>query len=403
MRLDAGTLGPVDGTCVHPPELPERVSWDLRPARWSTGLVIVDLPSEADGEVVCFAPPGAALYSEDGLAVAAWRRGVWSTETDFVAGRRPVEVDPLRLSEVTELIPSDFATWMERATAAHVEKLRAFAKRRPLDEELTAAATGLGEELESVAPGALERCHAELNVYTARTEILERQARTREGDAATPTPFEFKSRLPRFLIQALLFASLYALYRWVRPDGPAGGLDTQLNHLSLSATLDVLMWIYGSAHVAVAFTFLIWVFFRRNGAFDFVRNAVIAAAALSVVPYLFFATGGVYGNAPSHDVPASAIPTMPALHLSIALLVGVWGFLLVHSKAARAAWLSYPVLALAAVVASEPSDLLLSIVGGLLAAVAASFVAIGAGRLHRTWQSPRLPGIRLPHLPSISS
>jgi hypothetical protein len=362
--------------------------------------VVVDFASEADDEVVCFAPPGASLYGEDGLAVATWRRGVWSTDAEFVAGRSPIGIDALKVSEATELIPSDFAKWAERETAAHVEKLRAFAKRRPRQVALAAAATRLCEELESVAPGALERCHIELDVSAARTEMLERQARAREGNAATPTPLEW-SRLPRFALQALLFASLYSLYRWVRPDGPSSGFQAPLNQLSPGAVLDVLMWIYGSAHVAMAFAFLIWVFFRRHGAFDFVRNAVIAAAVLSVVPYLLLAAGGVYGGEPSDDVPASAVPTMPALHLSIALLVGCWGFLLVRSRFARLAWLSYPLLTLAVIVASEPNDLSISILWGFLAAVLGSLVAIGAGHLHRSWRPPRMPEVRLPHLPPI--
>lgn len=357
----------------------------------------MNLPPDPEAAVTCFAPPGTSLYGESGPGAASWRRGVWLSEEDFVARRSPARVDEMPFREATESIPSDFSSWVHRETASHLEMLDAFVQERPQLVELSGNATRLRAELETFDPDASDRFREEVELQTARMALQEAGRRECEREIAAPVPLSW-GIARRFVVQALLFGSLYWLYRLVRPHGPSAGIQVSLNGFSASALLDVLMWIYGNAHVFVAFAFLGWVFFRRHRAFDFVRNAAFVAAAVSIVPSLLLASASAYGPHASHDVPASAVPTIPPLHLSIAIIVGFWGAMLSRAPLAKMAWAAYPFITLTVVIASEPLSPIASIVVGCLAAITGIFVATVAGHVHRSWSPPKVPEVPLPHL-----
>jgi hypothetical protein len=326
---------------------------------------------------------------------------VWSTEREFIAQRPPRLIEELAVCDAAEAIPSDFASWVKRETTSHVEMLRAFAQRRRQRPELRSAAARLAEELEAFEPGALGRCRAEAESLPARRRFFEfRSSKRVEREVPASAPLSW-GIARRFLTQAALLGGLYGLYRLVRPAGPSTGFQASLGTFSFRTTLDTLMWIYGNAHVIVAFSFLAWVFFKHHGAFEFVRNAVIGAAVAAVVPYLLFSSGGAYGPHQDLDVPSSAIPTIPALHLSIAIVVGCWGILLSRGMPARLMWITYPFLALVVVIISGPNNLVVSIASGVIAAIVGFLAAILAGYLHRSWGLPHLRGLRLSRLPTI--
>lgn len=373
-------------------------SWELRSAHWSPGEILVESQPDPSSAVVCFAPPGTPLHAERGIEAAFWRRATWQSRAEFVGQRPPASIQEVPFEEALLEIPPNFSDWAGEATASHVEALRAFAQRRRNRTDLKTAASRLCQEVELVGPGILERHRANADAAVACLELDQRRDPERVK-AAAPTPLSWYS-LRRLPFQAVLMASLYGLYRVVRPNGFDGSFEATLGQLSLGTVFDLLMWVYGQAHVPIAFAFLGWVLFRRQGAFDFVRNAVIATAVLAILPYLFLG-GAVYHSNPSHAVPASAVPTMPALHLAISIMVGLWGVLLCRSWLARIAWLGYPALALAVVIASEPNDLAITIGGGFLAVLLGLVIATVAGRLHRTWRRPQLPQLSRPRIPSL--
>lgn len=376
-----------------------RVSWSLQPAQWSSGCLMVDLSGESGDEVVCFAPPGTSLYDERGVELATWRRGAWTTEGEFMSRRSPIAVDVISFPRTVAEIPGDFVDWARAETASHVEMLRAFAARRPHRSEVTEAARRLSEEMEAFEPEAMERCRGEVDVLVARTELRRRRALRRGTSEAEglPTSRLLFRRLP---VEAILMLTLYAVYRLIRPDGAVSGLAVSLGQLTPNAVFGILMWGYGNVHVVAFFFFMAWVFFVHPGSFRYVRNATIVSAALAVVPYLLL-HGSAYSPNADHDVPASAVPMMPALHLAIGVMIGIWGAILCRGTGARLLWASYPFLALGAVIASQPRDPGLTIAWALVAVFLGLVAATLGGQLRDIWRGPPLSLLRLPRLPSL--
>jgi hypothetical protein len=390
---------PTDGLCFEMPgdEHLDHVAWDVQMSRWNFAPVIVSYPTEVGGELVCFAPPGAALGGESDLGLTMWRRATWDAEWSFTAGRPPLSVEELGISEVSADLPQDFYRWGLRETAAHVERLRAFARHRERRSDLVAAADRLEWELGSVEPEALERHCVESSIEAARSDLLESRRRS-PAEVLSIKSMDWGGRFG-LAKQAALLLSLYGAYRLVRPSMPIQGGGLALGQLPFQSVPELLMWAYGYGHVVLSFGVLGWVFFRRNTAFEFVRNAVVVAAGLAATPYLLFSSSPGYGRTVTEIVPASALPTMPAMHLSVALVLGCSTALLVRSPVARLLWAAYPLLALAILIASNPDGLPLAIGGGFGAAAAATVFAsaiVSRARVQRA--TPPLPR----QLPEVS-
>ena len=356
----------------------------------------VNLLPDPQQPVVCFAPPGTPLYGESGPEVIWWRRGTWRSEEDFVARRSPTSIEEIRFADADEAIPGDFAGWVHRETASHLERALAFIGERPhlKPDELSSRARQLRDELESVDPGALDRFREEAELAAERRGLKARWIRERERELPGPASLSVPV-LARFALQTALLVSLYMLYRAIRPDGPTAAIQVSLNGLSTGTAFDVVMWVYGNAHVFIAFAFLGWVFLRRYGAFDFVRNATLVAAAASIIPSLLLSSASAYGPDTSHGIPASAVPTIPALHLSIAIIAGFWGAVLSRSRLAKLMWAIYPLIALAVVIASKPQSPWSSVAAGFAAALIGFLLAKAAGRVHHRWSPPVIADIPL--------
>ncbi|HJW76425.1 MAG TPA: phosphatase PAP2 family protein [Thermoleophilia bacterium] len=155
-------------------------------------------------------------------------------------------------------------------------------------------------------------------------------------------------------------------------------------------------WFYAQVHIPSIVAFLAWVYLRRNDAFAFFRNAflLINAIALSVfalVPvapprllpnsgivdtlYVFSRISYESGGLQSITNPFAALPS---LHFGYAVFISVGLLLLVRSRWARLAALVYPVMVLAAIVATGNHFLLDALAGGLVIAVAYLFTLSGA-------------------------
>lgn len=155
--------------------------------------------------------------------------------------------------------------------------------------------------------------------------------------------------------------------------------------------LEVANRMYFISQFWVSTVFLLWVYVRRTERFGVVRNALLAANAVSVL--ILFA----YPTAPPRLVPgagfvdtlnANAVnlhsslidalnnpySAMPSLHASYAIVIGVAGVALSRSVWARCAWMLYPLVVAYSVIATG-NHFVLDIVVGVAAPL--GFLLVG--------------------------
>ena len=278
-----------------------------------------------------------------------------------------------------------FHAWAEHETALHVERLWAFAHRRSVGVRFKAAADALAEELRRVSPEAFDRryraCDAGPSPALRRLEPRDDIAL---GDM---TGSDWLS----FVIKAIVLLALYGGYRLVRTPVEAGS-SFALDDVALRPFWQVILAVYGHLHVLLTFAFLGWLYFRRHSAFGFVRNILVLAAGIGAVPYVVFSLATYHDG---HDVavPAVAIPTMPAMHLAAAIIVGTTGYLLTSKRRSRLLWLGWPAMVVLLLVVSRPARLVETVLFAIGAAtVAWTACALAAPRLRRRrWFSSRQP------------
>jgi hypothetical protein len=182
----------------------------------------------------------------------------------------------------------------------------------------------------------------------------------------------------------------------VRPaDVAANALNPPVQALLSLPLREVLVLLYGVLHVPVTGGFLMWLYFRRNSAFGFVRNALVVAMLVAVPVYLLtlspVAYAGVVRPNPEHWVPTLAVPTMPALHLAVALIIGISGVMLFRPPSWRLASAAYPVGVIAVVAVTAPRWPFLTVGGAILTTFAAWVAAARIGRrVTASRQPPRL-------------
>jgi hypothetical protein len=210
--------------------------------------------------------------------------------------------------------------------------------------------------------------------------------------------------------QLLLFAGAYYIYRIVR--GLVDGeVATAFSHarwiINLERGLHVFFepsvqswtmgkgWLihaadftYVNAHFVITTAFLIWLYFRRNEAFYFVRNMFMIAMGLALVLYIVFPTApprflpewgftdtvsDFFGQGASHGASVLYNPyaAMPSMHVAFALMIGVTGVRLVKLRVGRAFWAIYPFFIAFVVIVTANHFWLDAAVGGVVAAVSA--------------------------------
>lgn len=132
-----------------------------------------------------------------------------------------------------------------------------------------------------------------------------------------------------------------------------------LNHRWL---IDLANFFYLNCHFVLTSAFLVWLYVRRNENFYFVRNMFLVAMGLALVGYALFPaapprmfpTAGFTDtiSAFTHTNQDSAITSVlvnpyaavPSMHIAFALMIGVPGFVLARTPAARMWWSAYPML-----------------------------------------------------------
>ena len=125
--------------------------------------------------------------------------------------------------------------------------------------------------------------------------------------------------------------------------------------------VDIANFFYLNCHFVLTTAFLVWLYLKRNDNFYFVRNMFLVAMGLALVGY------GLFPTAPPRLVPnagfvdtvgalthanhssltsflVNAYAAVPSMHIAFALMIGVPGFVLCRTPAARMWWSTYPML-----------------------------------------------------------
>ncbi len=158
--------------------------------------------------------------------------------------------------------------------------------------------------------------------------------------------------------------------------------------------MDAADWVYLNGHFFVTVGALAFIYTRRNDSFYFVRNVLMVAMAIALVGYWLYPTAPprlmpewgftdsisqfVTGGAGwSDNTPAGAFvnayAAVPSMHVCFALIIGFSMSRLVRRRAARIAWLLYPLLVTFVVVATANHFFVDVFLGALTAGASAVF------------------------------
>jgi hypothetical protein len=169
---------------------------------------------------------------------------------------------------------------------------------------------------------------------------------------------------------------------------------------------EVARWGYANLHFKGSCLMLAVLYLRYRGSFGFVRNAVIAGMAISLLGYALYPTApprflpelgldpssAVTGNEPMLAKPGDPLfnpfAAVPSMHVGMSVILAWSLALLVNLRALKVGLFAYPLLMTYVVVASG-NHFWLDAVLGLLAAMASVGVAILLSRLNPKWSFAR--------------
>ena len=232
--------------------------------------------------------------------------------------------------------------------------------------------------------------------------------------------------LPRgpldLLVQFVVIAAAYTAWRYAR-GAVDGGMAESFAHardlIDVERTLhtfvevdvqrwaidtgwagEVARWGYANLHFKGSCLALLVIFFCWRSSYGFVRNAVIAAMAISLLGYWLYPTApprfipelgldpSVTGNSPLLSSPGDALfnpfAAVPSMHVGLAIIFSWSLAFLVRPRPLKAVLLAYPLLMTYVVVASGNHFWLDALFGAFTAAAAVG-VAILLGRWQPDW------------------
>jgi hypothetical protein len=154
--------------------------------------------------------------------------------------------------------------------------------------------------------------------------------------------------------------------------------------------MDVLDWTYLNGHFLVTLAALVFIYFRRNDSFYFVRNVLLISMGIALVGYWLYPTAPprlmpewgftdsisqflTHNGSWSTNTPAGAFvnayAAVPSMHVCFSSIIGLTMARLAKRRAAKIAWCLYPVLVTFVVVATANHFLVDVFLGALTAAV----------------------------------
>ena len=161
---------------------------------------------------------------------------------------------------------------------------------------------------------------------------------------------------------------------------------------------------YFNCQFTISFGFMLWIYFRRNHAFYFVRNTILFADFIGLIGYLTLPTApprmfpGFVDTLNSEPVNmktgvietfANPYAAMPSLHSAYALTLGVTGALVCRSLVGRLFWAIYPAIVVYSIVATANHYILDAVAGAAVAGFALlGSLAVARGTTPRRGRAP---------------
>jgi hypothetical protein len=181
-------------------------------------------------------------------------------------------------------------------------------------------------------------------------------------------------------------------------------IEPNVQHWAVHAgwPAEVARWGYANLHFKGSCLMLAVIYFGYRGSFGFVRNAVFAAMAISVIGYALFPTAPprflpelgldpsstVTGNNPLLSHPGDPLfnpfAAMPSMHVGLSVVLAWSLAMLVRPRLLRGLLFAYPLLMTYVVVASG-NHFWLDAAFGLATAALAVGTATLLGRLNPAW------------------
>jgi membrane-associated phospholipid phosphatase len=233
--------------------------------------------------------------------------------------------------------------------------------------------------------------------------------------------------------QVLLFVGAYLIYQAVRGLVGSGGYKPfgdatkiinleRLLHVFIEPSvqawashmhwlMDLADWSYLNAHYFVTLAALLFIYFRRNDSFYFVRNMFMIAMAIALVGYALYPTAPprlmpewgftdsisqFMGVAHLDYGPEKAFlnfyAAVPSMHVCFAMMTGIPMARLVKRWPAKIAWSLYPLFITFVVVVTANHFLTDAFLGALTAGAAALLADRLLGRWRPTvWRFSQAP------------
>lgn len=166
-----------------------------------------------------------------------------------------------------------------------------------------------------------------------------------------------------------------------------------------SIVMTIANWTYFNCQFTITYALLLFIYFRRNHAFYFVRNALLATSFAALLGYILLPTapprmlGGLgyvdtlRETSVNHNTTvvqwfANPYAAMPSLHTAYAVIIGCAGVLVFAHPILRAIWALYPGLVVFSIIATANHWFLDAAVGAFVALFALLFAfAVSRGRI----------------------
>lgn len=163
--------------------------------------------------------------------------------------------------------------------------------------------------------------------------------------------------------------------------------------------MSIANWTYFNCQFTITYALLLFIYFRRNHAFYFIRNALLATSFAALLGYILLPTapprmfGGLgfvdtlNQTSVNHNSGivawfANPYAAMPSLHTAYAVIIGCAGVLVFAHPLLKLVWTLYPGLVLFSIIATGNHWFLDAAVGAFVALFALLFAfAIGRGQV----------------------
>ncbi|MEI6688323.1 MAG: phosphatase PAP2 family protein [Thermoleophilia bacterium] len=197
------------------------------------------------------------------------------------------------------------------------------------------------------------------------------------------------------------------------------GIDLEQNvqQWALNApgiVMQIANWTYFNCQFTITYALLLFIYFRRNHAFYFIRNALLATSFAALLGYILLPTApprmlGGLGfidtlnqtsvNHKSGVIAWFANPyaAMPSLHTAYAVIIGCAGVLVFSHVLLKVIWALYPSLVVFSIIATANHWFLDATIGAFVALFALLFAfAVSRGTLPTLGALGRARGAKPP-------